>query len=166
MRGFYGGGHGFTPTALKFQTDRSTTPAFGIHPLLDRAQLVQEGKRTGLPGCNGMGKSSLLRALTGELDLDDCLIHHRDRLTLALVEEEPTLPPAATLRESLVIRRHLEHHTDDREHRRIDARRATQGQPETGNAAMGTSIMPIEKATSTSAGRDHDASARARSADR
>ncbi|MEP7328125.1 MAG: ATP-binding cassette domain-containing protein [Betaproteobacteria bacterium] len=97
--------------------------AFGLHPLLDRAQLVvQEGERIGLIGRNGTGKSSLLKALAGELDLDDGLAQRRDGLAVTLVEQEPTLPPASTLRESLVIRGHLEHHTDDRERWRIEAR--------------------------------------------
>ena len=97
--------------------------AFGLHPLLDRAQLVvQDSERIGLIGRNGTGKSSLLKALAGELDLDDGIAQRRDGLTVALVEQEPTLPPASTLRESLVIRGHLEHHTDDRERWRIEAR--------------------------------------------
>ena len=97
--------------------------AFGLHPLLDRAQLaVQEGERIGLIGRNGTGKSSLLKALAGDIDLDDGLTQRREGLTVALVEQEPTLPPASSLRESLVIRGHLEHHTDDRERWRIEAR--------------------------------------------
>ena len=97
--------------------------AFGLHPLLDRAQLeVQDGERIGLIGRNGTGKSSLLKALAGELDLDDGIAQRRDGMRVALVEQEPVLPAASTMRESLVQRGHLERMTDDRERWRIEAR--------------------------------------------
>ncbi len=97
--------------------------AFGLHPLLDRAQLaVQDGERIGLIGRNGTGKSSLLKALSGDIDLDDGLTQRRDGLQVVLVEQEPTLPPASTMRESLVQRGHLERMSDDRERWRIEAR--------------------------------------------
>ena len=97
--------------------------AFGLHPLLDRAQLaVQEGERIGLIGRNGTGKSSLLKVLAGDIDLDDGITQRRDGLQVVLVEQEPTLPPASTMRESLVRRGHLERMSDDRERWRIEAR--------------------------------------------
>ncbi len=104
--------------------------AFGLQPLLDRASLtVQAGDRIGLIGRNGSGKSSLLKALAGDIELDDGEIKRKDALRIALVEQEPVLPPAATLRASLALRGGL-HSTadahagahDDREHWRIEAR--------------------------------------------
>ena len=79
--------------------------AFGMTPLLDMASLcVQEGERIGFIGRNGSGKSSLLAAITGRLALDGGEIRCRDGLRLALVEQEPQLPSAATLREALAAR--------------------------------------------------------------
>ncbi|MBA2548026.1 MAG: ATP-binding cassette domain-containing protein [Burkholderiaceae bacterium] len=98
--------------------------AFGLHPLLDRASLtVRAGDRIGLIGRNGTGKSSLLNAIAGRIDLDDGEIKKRDGVSIALVEQEPVLPPAATLRLSLALRGDIDaHFHDDRERWRIEAR--------------------------------------------
>jgi ATP-binding cassette subfamily F protein uup len=100
--------------------------AFGLHPLLDRANLtVSDGERIGLIGRNGTGKSTLLKVIAGFLDLDDGELKKRDGLTIVLVEQEPVLPPAATLRESLVRRGRLSEHDafkDERERWRVEAR--------------------------------------------
>jgi ATP-binding cassette subfamily F protein uup len=97
--------------------------AFGLHPLLDRACLtVLEGDRIGLIGRNGTGKSSLLNVIAGRLELDDGEVRCKDGLHVALVEQEPELPPASTLRESLARRGALEKLHDERERWRIEAR--------------------------------------------
>jgi ABC transport system ATP-binding/permease protein len=77
--------------------------AYGELPLLDRAALVMEpGERIGLIGRNGTGKSSLLGVIAGRVALDDGELKKRDGLRVALVEQEPSLPPALTLRASLL----------------------------------------------------------------
>ena len=97
--------------------------AYGLHPLLDRASLtVDDGERIGLIGRNGTGKSSLLAAIAGTIALDDGEIRRRDGLRIATVEQEPSLPAASSLRESLVLRGHLERIADERERWRIEAR--------------------------------------------
>jgi len=89
--------------------------AYGLHPLLDRANLaVRSGERIGLIGRNGTGKSTLLRVIAGDLALDGGELRRRDGLRIGVVEQEPALPSAATLRESLVIRGGLERIADDR----------------------------------------------------
>jgi ATP-binding cassette subfamily F protein uup len=89
--------------------------AFGLTPLLDRASIaIQAGDRVGLIGRNGTGKSSLLSALIGKLPLDAGEVQRRPGLSIASVEQEPVLPAAETLRESLVLRGDFAGMHDDR----------------------------------------------------
>jgi ATP-binding cassette subfamily F protein uup len=97
--------------------------AYGDLPLLDRAALaIEPGERIGLIGRNGSGKSSLLRAIAGEIRLDDGEVRLTEGARVVLVEQEPQLPPAATLRLALVRRGHIEQIHDDRERWRVEAR--------------------------------------------
>jgi ABC transport system ATP-binding/permease protein len=97
--------------------------AFGLQPLLDRANLtLLEGDRIGLIGRNGTGKSSLLNVIAGGLALDNGEVKRKDGLAIALVEQEPTIPLASTLRESLALRGRLDRLADERERWRIEAR--------------------------------------------
>ncbi len=97
--------------------------AFGLHPLLDRADLVvADGERIGLIGRNGTGKSSLLKVIAGQASLDDGQVKRRDGLSVVLVEQEPELPRASSLRESLAVRGRLDGIADERERWRTEAR--------------------------------------------
>ena len=107
--------------------------AFGDRPLLDGAQFsVETGERLGLIGRNGTGKSSLLRIIAGLAHLDDGELQLRTRLRVAFVEQEPELPPAETLRDSLLERAasakgangvaYSELHADERERWRMESR--------------------------------------------
>jgi ABC transport system ATP-binding/permease protein len=103
--------------------------AFGERPLLDGAQLtVQSGERIGLIGRNGTGKSTLLGILAGKTPLDEGELQRREGLRLVLVEQEPQLPAAETLRDSLLLRARGElawnagDPGDDRDHWRFESR--------------------------------------------
>ena len=104
-------------------TLRNAELAYGLHPLLDRASFaIDERERIGLIGRNGTGKSSLLKVITNLASLDDGELAKQDGLKVVLVEQEPLLPPAETVRDSLVARGKLDQHHDDRERWRLDAR--------------------------------------------
>ena len=97
--------------------------AFGDVPLLDRAALsAHEGERIGLIGRNGTGKSSLLAVLAGRLALDDGELKRRDGLRVISVEQEPELPHAAHIHDSLLRRGHIPAIADERERWRVEAR--------------------------------------------
>ncbi|MCC7136571.1 MAG: ATP-binding cassette domain-containing protein [Nitrosomonas sp.] len=66
--------------------------AFGHHALLDHTALqLDPGERVGLIGRNGTGKSSLLRALAGEIKLDDGVLRTEPGISVAYVPQEPEL---------------------------------------------------------------------------
>jgi len=96
--------------------------AYGDVPLLDSAALsVNAGERIGLIGRNGSGKSSLLRTIAHLTNLDDGELRIADGTRVALVEQEPQLPPGASLRLSLLRRGHVEQIHDERERWRTEA---------------------------------------------
>ena len=68
-------------------TLRDAELAFGLQPLLDRANLnVAADERIGLIGRNGTGKSSLLKVIVGFIELDDGEVQRSDGTSVALVE--------------------------------------------------------------------------------
>lgn len=104
--------------------------AYGDRPLLDGARFsMQVGERVGLIGRNGTGKSTLLKVIAGTVQLDDGELQRREGLRIAFVEQEPLLPSAPTIGESLMLlaaeRGRLAGKTasaDDREHWRLSSR--------------------------------------------
>src|SRR5688572_12057362 len=78
--------------------------AYSDRPLLDGARFsMQAGERVGLIGRNGTGKSTLLKVIAGSLQLDDGELQRRDGLRISFVEQEPLLPEAPTVAESLLL---------------------------------------------------------------
>ena len=72
--------------------------AFGHVPLLDGANFsLETGDCVGLIGCNGTGKSSMLKVLAGLEKLDDGLLQLEKGLTSVYVPQEPELRPEATI---------------------------------------------------------------------
>ena len=97
--------------------------AYGLTPLLDRAGLtIVDGERIGLIGRNGTGKSSLLGVLARRIALEDGEVKWKTGLRIAVVEQEPVLPAAATLIDGLRLRGDFEALHDDRERWRLEAR--------------------------------------------
>ena len=102
---------------------RNAELSFGTHPLLDRAEFTLEpGERIGLIGRNGTGKSSLLEVIAGGLTLDDGELQKPPGLRVVSIRQEPQLPAAATLRESLAAWAEVESIEDDRARWRVEAR--------------------------------------------
>ncbi len=76
--------------------------AYGHVPLLDRVDLVIEpGRRMGLIGRNGTGKSSMLRIIAGEATPDDGTVWRAPGLKLAIVPQEPRFAPGQTVFEAV-----------------------------------------------------------------
>jgi len=97
--------------------------AYGDFPLLDRAAFsLESGERIGLIGRNGTGKSSLLSVIAGAAELDDGELRKSEGLRVSLVEQEPKLPHAPTLRASLLLRGHIPSIHDERERWKVEAR--------------------------------------------
>jgi len=91
--------------------------SFGDTPLLDNLDLfVEQRERIGLIGRNGTGKSSLLSVIDSRRDLDDGDVRIADGTRIVCVEQEPVLPPAATLGESLQQRMGLDDSNQDRDY--------------------------------------------------
>jgi ATP-binding cassette subfamily F protein uup len=99
--------------------------AFGLTPLLDAASLaIADGDRIGLIGRNGTGKSSLLAVLAGKLPLDSGEVRRKPGLRVVLVEQEPVLPEAASLRDSLIERGAIDAIADERDRHAAETRLA------------------------------------------
>ncbi|MCC6160788.1 MAG: ATP-binding cassette domain-containing protein, partial [Nitrosomonas sp.] len=83
---------------MPFLTLDNACLAFGHHALLDHAALqLDPDERIGLIGRNGTGKSSLLRALAGEINLDDGQLWMAPAINVAYVSQEPVLDESGTV---------------------------------------------------------------------
>jgi ATP-binding cassette subfamily F protein uup len=78
--------------------------AFGHVALLDDAGFsLEAGERVALIGRNGTGKSSLLKALAGLIQLDDGRIVRRSGATLAYVAQEPVFDATHTVHQAVAM---------------------------------------------------------------
>lgn len=72
--------------------------AFGTHPLLDNAEmLIENGERVCIVGRNGAGKSSLLKVLDSQIQLDDGEINRLSGLKVARLEQDPPKGASGTV---------------------------------------------------------------------
>jgi ATP-binding cassette subfamily F protein uup len=72
--------------------------AFGHVALLDHAEFsLDEGERVGLIGRNGAGKSSILKVITGNSNLDDGCIAIKNGIRIAYVNQEPYFEPKMSI---------------------------------------------------------------------
>ena len=76
--------------------------AFGHVALLDQVDFsLEPGETVGLIGRNGAGKSSLLKAIAGQVKLDDGRIIQQNDTRVAFVPQEPALDPDQTVFEAV-----------------------------------------------------------------
>ena len=74
--------------------------ALGTAQVLDGVSLgVSGGDRIGIVGRNGGGKTTLLRVLAGERDVDSGRVARLGGATVGVLTQDDTLDPAATIRE-------------------------------------------------------------------
>lgn len=104
-------------------TLQNVSMAWGDLPLLDNANFsLDAGERIGIIGRNGAGKSTLLSILANVEHPDEGERISVDGLRIHYVEQEPVLPSAPSVFESLVLRGHLDQLHDDREVWRLKAK--------------------------------------------
>jgi len=87
---------------MPYITLENASLAFGHHALLDKAAFqLDAGERVGLIGRNGAGKSSMLKALAGEIKLDDGKVWTAQSARTVYVPQEPELNPNHTVYEAV-----------------------------------------------------------------
>ena len=76
--------------------------AYGHVALLDATGFsIDPGERLGLIGRNGAGKSSMLKVIAGQENLDDGLLQMTQGLRICYVPQEPTFEPGHTVFEAV-----------------------------------------------------------------
>jgi ABC transport system ATP-binding/permease protein len=87
---------------MPYITLENASLAFGHHALLDKAAFqLDAGEHVGLIGRNGAGKSSMLKALAGEIKLDDGKVWSAQSARTVYVPQEPELNPNHTIYEAV-----------------------------------------------------------------
>jgi ATP-binding cassette subfamily F protein uup len=123
--------------------------AFGHVALLDDAALsIDAGERIALIGRNGTGKSSLLKALAGQIALDDGRIVQRNGCTLAYVAQEPVFDAAQSVHQAVAAA--LPDHAELVErHQRIASALAGEALSISDQAALTAELATVQTALET-----------------
>lgn len=75
--------------------------AFGQRVILDGVSLaIEPGERIGIVGRNGTGKSTLMKALTGQVKVDSGMIVLQRGSSAGYLHQDPKLDPTETLKEA------------------------------------------------------------------
>jgi ABC transport system ATP-binding/permease protein len=101
--------------------------AFGLAPLLDGVDLVVEaGDRIGLIGRNGAGKSSLLKAIAGEIALDEGAIRPAPGVRIGYVAQDSAFDPALSVFETVLRAARTRAHAEGDDDAQWKAQHATE----------------------------------------
>jgi ATP-binding cassette subfamily F protein uup len=92
---------------MHYVSAEGLTKSYGITPLFDNISFhINEGDKIALVARNGVGKSTLLRILTGKETPDDGKLWIHKDVTVALFEQDPQFEEDKTILENIF---HIEH---------------------------------------------------------
>ncbi|HEY6564977.1 MAG TPA: ATP-binding cassette domain-containing protein, partial [Pirellulaceae bacterium] len=73
---------------------------FGPEPVLDGTTIeVRKGRKIGLVGPNGTGKTTLLKILAGDLETDGGSLYRADSIRIGYLKQQPDFDPQLTVTE-------------------------------------------------------------------
>jgi len=86
-------------------TVQDLVKTYGVKPLFQKLNFtIDEGDKIGLIGPNGVGKSTLLKILKGEIEPDTGIISRRTGLKISYLSQDPELPDELSVQEYLTKR--------------------------------------------------------------